>query len=133
MCASSSGSNSHLLDQLRLGELDLVLGRLAQPEYMIGLSFEQLYFEQLVLARQIGASFAHATPRFRLKTISDYQWMLPHYGTIIRMEAERFLLAQGIALSNDIIETTSISFGRSYLLCSDLDLVRTPRSRRAGH
>ena len=35
------------------------------------------------------------------------------------MEAERFLLAQGISLSRDIVETTSIGFGRSYLLCSD--------------
>lgn len=112
------GSNSHLLDQLRLGELDLVLGRLAQPEYMIGLAFEQLYFESLVLAVRTGHPLL-TTSRFRLKMISDYPWMLPHYGTIIRMEAERFLLAQGIALSHDIIETTSISFGRSYLLCGD--------------
>ncbi|ARP98561.1 pca operon transcription factor PcaQ [Pseudorhodoplanes sinuspersici] len=112
------GSNSHLLDQLRLGELDLVLGRLAQPEYMIGLSFEQLYFEPLVLAVRSGHALL-ATPRFRLKMISDYPWMLPHYGTIIRMETDRFLLAQGITPSNDIVETTSISFGRSYLLQSD--------------
>lgn len=119
------GSNSHLLDQLRLGELDLVLGRLAQPEYMIGLSFEQLYFESLVLAVRSGHPLLR-TPRFRLKAISDYQWMLPHHGTIIRMEAERFLLAQGIALSHDIIETTSIGFGRSYSLCSD-SIWFTPR------
>ena len=119
------GSNSHLLDQLRLGELDLVLGRLAQPEYMIGLAFEQLYFESLVLAVRSGHPLLETT-RFRLKTISDYPWMLPHYGTIIRMEAERYLLAQGISLSRDIVETTSIGFGRSYLLCSD-SIWFTPR------
>ena len=42
------------------------------------------------------------------------------------MEAERFLLAQGISLSRDIVETTSIGFGRSYLLCSD-SIWFTPR------
>lgn len=112
------GSNAQLLDQLRLGELDLVLGRLAQPEYMIGLSFEHLYVESLVLAVRSGHPLA-ITPRFRLKTISDYPWILPHHGTIIRMEAERFLLSQGIASSPNIVETTSTDFGRSYLLCGD--------------
>lgn len=112
------GSNAQLLDQLRLGELDLVLGRLAQPEYMIGLSFEQLYFESLVLAVRAGHPLT-TTSRFRLKMMSDYPWILPHHGTIIRMETERFLLSQGIALSSNIVETTSTDFGRSYLLCGD--------------
>lgn len=114
----ATGSNAQLLDQLRLGELDLVLGRLAQPEYMIGLSFEHLYVEALVLAVRSGHPLTTA-PRFRLKTISDHPWILPHHGTIIRMETERFLLSQGIVMSPNIIETTSNDFGRSYLLCGN--------------
>ena len=114
----ATGSNAQLLDQLRLGELDLVLGRLAQPEYMIGLSFEHLYVESLVLSVRAGHDLT-TMARFRLKMISDYPWILPHHGTIIRMETERFLLSHGIAMSPNIVETTSNDFGRSYLLCSD--------------
>lgn len=114
----ATGSNAEVLDQLRLGELDLVLGRLAQPEYMIGLSFEHLYVEALVLSVRSGHPLSTAS-RFRLKNISDHPWILPHHGTIIRMETERFLLSQGIAMSPNIVETTSNDFGRSYLLCSD--------------
>lgn len=113
-----TGTNSRLLDQLRLGEIDLVVGRLAQPEYMIGLSFERLYVESLVLAVRPGHPLTKVS-RFRPKMISDYPWMLPHHGTIIRLEADRFLLAQGIVPPRDIVETTSIDFGRSYMVTSD--------------
>lgn len=113
-----TGSNSHLLDQLRLGEIDFVLGRLAQPEYMVGLSFEHLYFESLVLAVRPQHPLAKAQ-RLRMKMISDYPWILPHHGTIIRLEIDRFLLAQGITAPRDVIETTSIAFGRGYLRSCD--------------
>jgi LysR family pca operon transcriptional activator len=92
---------------------------------MIGLSFEHLYVESLVLAVRSGHPLT-TTPRFRLKTISDYPWILPHHGTIIRMETERFLLSHGIVPPTNVVETTSNDFGRSYLLCGD-SIWFTPR------
>ncbi len=44
-----SGENRVLLNSLRLGELDLVVGRLAAPEYMTGLTFEPLYSEEVAI------------------------------------------------------------------------------------
>ena len=41
-----TGDNAVLLEQLTAGELDLVVGRLAAPERMLGLTFEHLYSEQ---------------------------------------------------------------------------------------
>jgi LysR family pca operon transcriptional activator len=120
-----TGSNSHLLDQLRLGELDLVLGRLAQPEYMVGLSFEHLYFESLILAVRQRHPLTKSQ-RFKPTMISGYPWILPNHGTIIREEADRFLLTQGIASPPDIVETTSITFARGYLHCRD-SIWFTPR------
>ena len=43
-----TGENAVLLEQLRLGELDLVVGRLAAPEKMTGFFFEHLYSEQVL-------------------------------------------------------------------------------------
>ena len=43
-----------LLEQLRLGELDLVVGRLAAPEKMTGFFFEHLYSEQVLFVVRAG-------------------------------------------------------------------------------
>src|SRR3569623_1065738 len=49
-----TGENIVLLEQLRLGQLDLVVGRLAAPELMAGLSFSHLYTEPEVIAVRRG-------------------------------------------------------------------------------
>jgi LysR family pca operon transcriptional activator len=108
-----TGSNSRLLDQLRLGELELVVGRLAKSEHMTGLSFEHMYAESLTIAVRPNHPFA-IDPGFALPMLSDTAWILPDHGTIIRQEVDRFLLAEGIAKSSDIIESTSVAFGRGY-------------------
>jgi LysR family pca operon transcriptional activator len=113
-----AGDNVRLLDQLRLGELDLVVGRLAQPEYMVGLAFEHLYSERLTAAVRPGHPLLRGK-RFRIAMISDYPSVLPYHGTIIRQEIERFLLAQGVTLSANRVETTSVEFAHAYVQQSD--------------
>ena len=49
-----TGENAVLLEQLRVGELDLVVGRLAAPEKMTGFFFEHLYSEQVVFVVRAG-------------------------------------------------------------------------------
>ena len=49
-----TGENAVLLEQLRVGDLDLVVGRLAGAEKMAGFSFEHLYSEQVVFAVRTG-------------------------------------------------------------------------------
>ena len=56
---ASTGPNRYLLSQLREGRLDLVVGRLAAPEEMAGLVFEQLYAEAVVAVVRAG----HPLPR----------------------------------------------------------------------
>ncbi len=59
-----TGENAVLLEQLRVGDLDLVVGRLAAPEKMTGFSFEHLYSEQVVFAVRAGHPLlvgAHST------------------------------------------------------------------------
>src|SRR6478752_7401354 len=49
-----TGANPELLARLRQRELDLVIGRFAEPAHMLGLSFEHLYADPLVLAVRPG-------------------------------------------------------------------------------
>jgi LysR family pca operon transcriptional activator len=113
-----TGDNARLLDQLRVGELDLVVGRLAQPEYMVGLTFEHLYSEPLtaVVRREHPLT---KIKRFRLSLIKDYPLVLPYHGTIIRHEIDRYLLAHAVPLSGDLVETTSVDFGHAYVTQTD--------------
>jgi LysR family pca operon transcriptional activator len=113
-----SGGNSRLLDQLRLGELELVVGRLAKSEHMTGLIFDHLYSEPLSIVVRRGHALAVAK-RFSLPMLSEHPWLLPDNGTIIRQEIDRFLLAEHVSASADIIETTSTAFGHAYVAASD--------------
>lgn len=108
-----TSENATLLDLLRLGELDFVLGRLAQPEHMVGLTFEQLYSESLVFVVRPTHPLTRAR-RFKLSMIGEYPCLLPHHGTIIRDELDRFLIAKGVPRPKNIVETMSIAFGRTY-------------------
>ena len=108
-----TGEHAQLLDLLRLGEVELVIGRLARPESMIGLSFEELYSERLVIVVRKGHPLAKLQ-RPKLTQITDFPCVLPHYGTLVREEIDRFLIANGTQLPRNIVEATSIAFERSY-------------------
>jgi len=113
-----TGENLVLLEQLRIGVLDVVVGRLAAPEQMTGLSFEHLYSEQVVLTVRRGHPLL-AAKSFKVSRLRDFTILMPTRGSIIRPFAERFLLSHGIAELPVEIETVSDSFGRALLRQSD--------------
>ena len=52
-----------MIEQLRERELDAVIGRLADPERMAGLSFELLYAEPMVIVLRPGHALAPRSAR----------------------------------------------------------------------
>lgn len=113
-----TGENAVLLEQLRVGDLDLVVGRLAAPEKMTGFSFEHLYSEQVVFAVRAGhplLSGAHAT----FARLADFPVLMPTRASIIRPFVERLLITNGIASLPNQIETVSDAFGRAFVRASD--------------
>ncbi|MBR9863954.1 MAG: pca operon transcription factor PcaQ [Rhodobacteraceae bacterium] len=102
-----------LLERLRSGALDLVLGRMGQPETMTGLSFTQLYAEQVVFAAAAGHPLAQET---RLEALTDSLILYPPIDAAIRPLVDRFLISQGITDWPNRLETVSSSFGRSMTL-----------------
>lgn len=106
-----SGPNLHLLDQLRLGALDLVFGRLGAPETMMGLSFLHLYSETVSFVVRPKHPLASAPD---LARIVDYPVLFPDQDAAIRGIVERYLVANGIGYIPDRIETVSNDFGRAY-------------------
>ena len=113
-----TGENSVLLSQLRTGDLDLVVGRLADPELMTGLSFEHLYSERVSFIVRPGHPLLKAKT-FNLASLAGYTVLMPTEGSIIRPMVDRFLIAHGIASLPDQIETVSMAFGRRYTRMTD--------------
>jgi LysR family pca operon transcriptional activator len=113
-----TGENAVLFEQLRGGELDLVVGRLAPPETMTGLSFEHLYSEQVVFVVRPSHPLLDAA-RFDLSRLGDFPVLMPPQGSVIRPFVDRLLIANGAPELPVRIETVSDSFGRAFLRGSD--------------
>lgn len=113
-----TGENAVLLEQLRVGDLDLVVGRLAGPEKMTGFSFEHLYSEQVVFAVRAGHPLLKAR-QSHFNALSDYTVLMPTRASIIRPFVEGLLIANGVPSLPNQIETVSDSFGRAFVRASD--------------
>lgn len=108
------GPHAFLMDRLRRGALDLVVGRMGPPESMKGVSFVQLYTETVAFVvrpeHPLGA-------QSRLSDVLAWPVILPSVGSAIRPLVERLLLSEGISDVPNSLETVSGAFGR--------DLVRS--------
>lgn len=109
-----TGENRWLLDALRIGELDLVVGRLAAPERMTGLHFEPLYAEEVVFVVRPGHPLLQRR-NFSLGEIANYTVLTPPPGSVIRPFVDRLLLTNGIGELTNVVETVSDSFGRAFV------------------
>jgi len=110
--------NSALLDQLRLGDLDLVVGRLARPQEMAGFSFTHLYSEQLVLVVRPDHPLAEEAA-LDLHVLEKMTALVPTKDGVMRPVIDRFWVAHGIVTLPDYIEARSPDFCRQYVLSSD--------------
>ncbi|RDL43441.1 pca operon transcription factor PcaQ [Marinomonas piezotolerans] len=113
-----SGPNSLLMSQLRVGELDLVVGRLGLPETMSGLSFQHLYSEQVAFVVQPNHPLLKAA-NFQLSDIAKYTVLYPPKESITAPSVDDFFLAEGVGVIKDRIDTVSDSFGKEFIRNND--------------
>jgi LysR family transcriptional regulator, pca operon transcriptional activator len=113
-----TGPNDYLLSLLRTGDADLVIGRMADPGVMLGLSFEHLYFERVAFIVRAGHPLLQERD-FSLAMIEQYQVLMPTPDSVIRPFADRMLVGHGIGAVRDEVETVSDAFGRAYVRQSD--------------
>jgi len=113
-----TGPNAYLAEQLRIGALDLVVGRLAGADQMAGLTFEHLYSERVVFAVRPGHPLlAHRA--LSPQVLRDWPLLLPSDGAIIKHDVQRYLLAQGVDGVHAVVETVSAAFGRAFVQDTD--------------
>lgn len=116
-----TASNPALLTQLRQRELDLVIGRFAEPAYMLGLSFEHLYADPLVLAVRPGHPLLTdaALKSNPLAHLQTFTVILPTQGTAIRHTSDNFLQTRGLGQLARTVETLSVTVARNYSRAGD--------------
>ncbi|WP_142846473.1 pca operon transcription factor PcaQ [Telmatospirillum sp. J64-1] len=114
-----SGPNAYLLDRLRLGALDVVIGRLGPPDEMRGFSFIHLYSERVAFIVRRGHPLLRQETPFHLSAIAGFTVLIPDKEAVIRPVVENILVAHGIGDLPDRIETVSTSFGRSFTRSTD--------------
>lgn len=103
------GPHGYLVERLRLGDLDLVIGRLGRPDTMQGITFTQLYEERVEFVVRAGHPLLVSPD---LKRIGEWPVIYPPEGSAIRPLVERYLIAHGVVNINYRIETVSGAFGR---------------------
>jgi LysR family pca operon transcriptional activator len=111
------GPNDVLLDHLRRGEVELVVGRITDPDRLDGLVFEHLRSEPLVLVVRPGHPLLDAGAP--LSRIAAHRVVLPSRGTVIRHTADGFASANGLPAWRDCVETLSVSLGRALARSTD--------------
>jgi LysR family transcriptional regulator, pca operon transcriptional activator len=113
------GPHIDLTTRLRSRGLDMVVGRLGKPDTMVGLTFQQLYSEKVVIV---------ASPQSRAVDIRDpaelaaFRVLYPPKDSAIRPLVARLLIAQGVPLFGNRIETASPAFALAVVL-ADPDTV----------
>ncbi|WP_221801362.1 pca operon transcription factor PcaQ [Oceanobacter mangrovi] len=112
-----SAQNTLLLSQLRVGELDLVIGRLGEPDQVTGLTFEHLYSERVSFV--VRPDHPLLGKDFDPQDIVNYPVLYPPQGSIIFNAVESYLVTLGIGSVPDRIETISDPFGKEYTRRSD--------------
>ena len=113
-----TGPNRILLERLKSRELDVVVGRLADPDQMIGLAFEQLYLERMAVVVHPRHPLVGEAP-LDLRRISAFEVLMPHREDITRPIVDRLLIAHRIGGLERRIETVSSDFSRAYLKQTD--------------
>lgn len=114
----ADGGHGHLTTMLRAGDLDVVIGRLGGPETMQGLSFTQLYLEDVAVVVRPGHPIL-SEPDPDLRRIAEYPVLYPPATAAIFPLVERLLLSRGIVPPPRRIETVSGAFGRVHVRQSD--------------
>lgn len=113
-----------LVAKLLEGRLDIVIGRVLDPENAAGLAFEPLAEEPHSLIARAGHPLSRRR-RLGVEDLVDCTWVLPPSESILRERINAMFLQRGLQLPARIVETSSVPMITNLLRRSDM-LVALP-------
>ncbi|MES2262052.1 MAG: LysR substrate-binding domain-containing protein [Pseudomonadota bacterium] len=108
-----------LVERLRAGDLDLVVGRILDTEASDELHFEPVTDEPHSLIARAGHPFA-ARADLQLDELALQGWILPPAGSIVRERIAALFLSQGVAQPAETVSTLALPTIASLLAGSDM-------------
>lgn len=113
------GTNDFLMPLLHSGELDMVIGRLAEYRYREEITQEILYHEEVVVVCR------NNHPLTNKKSVSfdellSSDWILPPTQTTLRRQIEKEFFDHGLSSPPNPVECVSFLTNRSLLLDTDM-------------
>jgi DNA-binding transcriptional LysR family regulator len=117
--AISVDTSKILIQHLRNGELDLVIGRVLDSESAPQLSFEPLTDEPHCLVVRAGHPLAGRTD-LSLPELARQSWILPPGGSILRDRLTALFLSAGLDQPQQTVETLALPVVTSLLGQSDM-------------
>ncbi|MEP6502609.1 MAG: LysR family transcriptional regulator [Betaproteobacteria bacterium] len=118
-------SSKSLLARLRSGQLEMMVGRILDPEAAEELNFEPLSDEPHCIFARDGHPL-QGRDDLRLADLAGAGWILPAQGSILRDRLTALFLSAGLDLPEHTIETTSLPMITHLLAQSDM-VVALPR------
>ena len=113
-----TGPNWLLFNQLRDGSLDLVVGRMPEGQTASGVTFQQLYIEDVVVVcRPDHPILATPLPE---QGIGRFPLVLPPKGAVIFATVDRYLSSIGLPEMRGDFETVALPVGRKIVQSSDM-------------
>ncbi|TNJ48441.1 pca operon transcription factor PcaQ [Phaeobacter sp. B1627] len=112
----TDGPHGMLMDLLRSGAVSMVIGRMGDPATMQGVSFTQLYTEEVVCVVRPGHPCLQAPD---LADLARWPVIFPPPAAAIRPQVERWLISHGLPEPQQRIETVSGAFARVYTRDTD--------------
>lgn len=113
-----------LVAKLLEGRLDIVIGRILDPDVAAGLAFEPLAEEPHSLIARAGHPLARRR-RLSVEDLVGYTWVLPPAESILRERINAMFLQRGLTLPARVVETSSVPMITNLLRTSDM-LVALP-------
>ena len=113
------GTHDQLIPALRVGDIDVILGRQAQSSADAGVSSEVLYHEPVSVVVRKGHPLM-AQQNLQLADLLNYPWILPLKDTALREEVDNAFLSAGLTLPKNTIESVSILTNRKLLTFTDM-------------
>ena len=114
-----------LVQRLRAGELDVVVGRILDTEAASELAFEPITDEPHSLIVRAGHPLAGRTD-LSLEELAQAGWIMPPTGSILRDRLTAMFLSQGLEPPAETVETLALPVMTNLLIGSDM-IVALPR------
>jgi DNA-binding transcriptional LysR family regulator len=113
------GTNDMLMPMLRVGDLDVVLGRLPEHREREGLNQEVLYYEPVSVVARIGHPLAERES-LTLADLASAEWILPPPQTSLRRQLDIAFRKEGLEPPVRAVESISVLNNHALLRESDM-------------